>query len=127
MPDHVHLLVLPLAESSSVSRLLYAIKRPFSYRVRRWLATNDPALLSGLTVRERPNKMAFRFWQEGSGYDRDVEETASFWQAVDYIHENPVEAGLCALAGDWPWTSWHWWENRVQRPLLPRMAPLPED
>ncbi len=72
MPDHVHLLVAPRIKGIAVARLLYAIKRPLSYRIKMDLiARNDPLLIA-LTVKERPGKSSFRFWQEGPGYDRNL-------------------------------------------------------
>ena len=126
MPDHAHLLAMPLAHNADVSALLFAIKRPHAFRVKRWMQENDPAKTRWLTVRERPGKTVFRFWQEGSGHDRDVVESEDLWSIVDYIHNNPVEARLCATAMDWQWSSWHWWERREQRADLPAMSPLPE-
>ena len=34
MPEHVHLLVCPMAAEPAIGELLYAIKRPFSYRMK---------------------------------------------------------------------------------------------
>ena len=72
MPKHVHLLVLPRTTESSISALLNAIKRPFSYRIKQLLIKEDSPLLQKLTVRQRPGVMTFRFWQEGGGYDRNL-------------------------------------------------------
>ena len=47
-------------------------------------------LLDQLTVQERPGKFCFRFWQEGPGYDRNLNTPASIELALDYIHRNPV-------------------------------------
>ncbi len=37
MPEHIHLLVLPLPGASPVSQYLFAIKRPFSHRIKQML------------------------------------------------------------------------------------------
>jgi putative transposase len=65
MPEHVHLLVFPATPTARIERLLFAIKRPFSFRVKQHLEQTDIALLQQLTVQERPGKIVFRFWQEG--------------------------------------------------------------
>ena len=38
-------------------------------------------------------------------------------QAVQYIHLNPVKAGLVSRAEDWAWSSVHDYTGGVERPL----------
>jgi len=134
MPEHLHLLVYPrssaaktLAGQSSrqwhptprhrtsgsiadeLSRLIADIKRPFSGRVKRLLAQAGDPLLTQLIVQERPGKQAFRFWQEGPGYDRNLSSASSVEQAIEYIHFNPVRRGLVTRAIDWKWSSARWY------------------
>jgi hypothetical protein len=52
--------------------LLADIKQPLSGRIKRVLVKENSPLFSELTVMERPGKPAFRFWQEGPGYDRNL-------------------------------------------------------
>ncbi len=63
MPEHVHLLVYPTTHEPRLDLLLKAIKRPFSFRIKRALAAARGPLLGELTVRERPGVERFRFWQ----------------------------------------------------------------
>jgi putative transposase len=105
MPEHVHLLVGGLVTEEDVSRLLFAIKQPFTMQVKRFLQQNDPALLERLKVCERPGKYTFRFWLEGPGYDRNLNEGPEIETAIDYFHRNPVERELCKTALDWKWSS----------------------
>jgi putative transposase len=88
MPEHLHLLVYPTG-GSEVSDLLKAIKRPFSYRIKQILQEHQSPLLNRLTIRERPGKMTFRFWQEGPGYDRNLNTEKAVLAAIDDIHRNP--------------------------------------
>ena len=77
MPEHAHLLVLPTSEPVRVDKFSGAIKRPHSGRIKELLIEAKDPLLDTLTVEERPGKMAFRYWQEGPGYDRNLStETA---------------------------------------------------
>ncbi|MGD9854552.1 MAG: transposase [Planctomycetaceae bacterium] len=114
MPEHVHLLVDPLEPQPEIDRLLFAIKRPFSYRIKKLLESNNSPLLSRLTIRERPGKTTFRFWQAGPGYDRNVSTERAVLAAIDYIHENPVRRGLVAEARLWRWSSSRWYESDGQ-------------
>jgi putative transposase len=101
MPEHVHLVVFPGPNSTSIDQLLKAIKRPYSFRIKQLLAATDAALLRRLTVRQRPGIATFRYWQEGPGYDRNLESSQSVLAAIDYIHRNPVRRGLVERAFDW--------------------------
>jgi REP-associated tyrosine transposase len=107
MPEHVHLLVLPLHEESKISGLLAGIKRPVSFQVRKHLEATDDPRLQKLTIRERPGTMRFRFWQEGPGYDRNITNPDTLRTAIDYLQANPIRRGLCQMPGEWPWSSWH--------------------
>ena len=115
MPEHVHLLVLPDRDfgdddadvPARLSRLLAAAKRPVAVRVKADLAAAPAGarLRDRLTVRERPGKTAFRFWQEGAGYDRNLYTPAAVAAAVDYLHANPVRRRLVNRPTDWLWSS----------------------
>jgi REP-associated tyrosine transposase len=129
MPEHVHLLVLPGAAASRIDELLKAIKRPFSFRIKRLLETSGSPLLESLTVRQRPGVRTFRFWQEGPGYDRNLDRVETVLAATDYIHLNPVRRGLVALATDWPWSSARWHEGLDYEPHVhvPELTRLPAE
>lgn len=105
MPEHVHLLVSPTTENPQIDRLLAAIKRPCSAAVKRDLIQEQSRLLDRLTIRERPGKMCFRFWQEGPGYDRNLQTGKAVVESIDYIHQNPVLRGLCREPSQWTWSS----------------------
>jgi len=50
MPEHVHLLIVPRIATAKIDKLLFAIKRPFSYRVKQKLIADQDPLLHGLMV-----------------------------------------------------------------------------
>jgi putative transposase len=129
MPEHIHLLVLPRPEASTISQYLFAIKRPVSYRVKQMLIDSESRLLHDLTIRQRPGVTTFRFWQEGSGYDRNMHSAAAIDAAIEYIHMNPVRRGLCERAGDWRWSSARYYldDDYHPDPALPALEPLPFD
>jgi len=79
MPDHLHAL-LSFPRDESMSSVLGDWKR--------FHARNNGVV-----------------WQEGY-FDhrlRDDERGEQLSMKVDYIQQNPVAAGLCATAKDWPW------------------------
>ena len=79
MPDHLHLL-LSFARDQSMSEVIRGWKR----------------------FHARANDV---MWQEGY-FDhrlRPDEPGAQLVAKLNYVRRNPVAAGLCATAGDWPW------------------------
>jgi putative transposase len=122
MPEHIHLVVHLTDPAQSIGRYLARIKQPFSKEIKEILIQNRSALLARLTVRERPGKTCFRFWQEGPGFDRNLFTTEAIQASLDYIHENPVKRGLCRRAVDWPWSSARYY---LDDPPARQHAPLP--
>ena len=79
MPDHLHA-ILSFARDQSMSEVIRGWKR----------------------FHARTNRV---FWQEGY-FDhrlRADERGAQLLAKMNYIRQNPVAAGLCARAEDWPW------------------------
>ena len=112
MPEHVHLLALPTRPDTNpedIASFLAAVKRPVSRQVRANLEAIGSRLLQKLTIRNRPGSTAFRFWQEGPGYDRNMQTEKAVMNAIDYIHLNPVRRGLVKTASDWKWSSAQWY------------------
>ena len=38
-------------------------------------------------------------------FDFILRRVRDFWDKLEYIHQNPVEAGLVKRAGEWHWSS----------------------
>ena len=129
MPEHLHLLVYPRVDEPRIDRYLADIKRPFTQEIERLLVKADDPLPKRLTVRERPGKHCFRFWQEGPGYDRNLSHDEELESSIDYIHMNPARRGLCERVIDWPWSSARYYQldpPRQQFPALPHIHGLPD-
>jgi putative transposase len=129
MPEHVHLLVYPGPGASKLELLLKAIKRPFSFRVKQLLIESKSPLLKRLTIRQRPGVETFRFWQEGPGYDRNLDNPDTTLAAIDYIHFNPVRRGLVDRGIDWQWSSARWYEGLPYdaKNRAPQLTSLPAE
>ena len=129
MPDHVHLLVYPTEHGARIDQLLFAIKRPFSYRVKQELVETHDPLLEQLTIRQRPGKTTFRFWQEGPGYDRNIRTEKALLSSIDYLHLNPVRRGFALRATDYPWSSARWYASDGQEVdlSLPKLSAVPPE
>ncbi len=90
MPNHVHVLVSPMAVVS-LSSIVHAWKSFTAKRINRALGRRG------------------RVWFE-EYFDRAVRDSDHFDTAVGYIVLNPVKAGLCAEPEDWPFSSA--WKSR---------------
>ena len=60
---------------------------------------------------------AYRFWQRGGGYDRNLRTVADIYEKIEYVHNNPVRRGLAASAEEWPWSSCRAWQNGGNVPI----------
>jgi REP element-mobilizing transposase RayT len=56
-------------------------------------------------------KRSGQFWQE-EYFDRYIRNPEHFQNAISYIESNPVKAGLCKKASDWPFSSAWFREHR---------------
>lgn len=78
MPNHVHVMIR-MNGTASLARIVQSWK---SY-----------------TGRHLPVSWQREYW------DRFIRDEKHYHQAIDYILQNPVNAGLCHTAEKWPWSS----------------------
>jgi putative transposase len=109
MPEHAHILLLPLSEAAQIAPILRGIKQPVARRATNYLRANKPEWLERLAVRRTSGRVEHRFWQQGGGYDRNITTPKAARAAIDYIHNNPVRRGLVDFATDWRWSSARWY------------------
>lgn len=107
MPEHVHLMIFPVAENYSTAAILKSIKQASSRRIISVFAGSKPQILEKLETGQQ--KTRYRFWQAGSGYDRNYWSTDEILKQIDYIHMNPVRRGLVENPEDWEWSSAGFW------------------
>lgn len=84
MANHVHVLLQPWVELAKVTQ---GIKGFTAYQINQ---------LQGQHGRT--------FWQDES-YDHWARDEEELLRILEYIEANPVRAGLCGRAEDWPWSS----------------------
>lgn len=108
MPNHVHVLVWPGSSNVKISQILRQIKQPFANRFVT-LLRNAPKSLERLRVGD-----GHRVWQAGGGYDRNLYSAKAIWSAIEYMHQNPVRAGLAKYAEDWVWSSARYYLDGTQ-------------
>lgn len=89
MPNHVHILIEPLTD-------LALILQGWKSFTARWIMARNTGLGLGIPGK---NLWMREYW------DRYIRDAEHYQKVVEYIHRNPVRAGLCADPKDWPWSS----------------------
>lgn len=84
MPNHVHLVVVP-ETAEGLSHFLGPAHRKYALEINRRMGWKG------------------HLWQER--FHSFVMDEPHLLAAVRYVELNPVRAGLCAAAVDWPWSS----------------------
>jgi REP element-mobilizing transposase RayT len=88
MPDHVHLLFLPLRDENGwpvpVVDIMQCLKGTTAHRINQLLHHSGPV------------------WEEES-FDHVLRSDESLKEKCEYIRQNPVRAGLVQIAEDYRW------------------------
>jgi putative transposase len=100
MPEHCHVLLHPKNKEYAMAPILKALKSPAA----KAILMNNPELRAELAI-STPHGVEYRLWLPGGGYDRNVFTAESAWNAIRYIHRNPVKRGLCIEPDEWKWSS----------------------
>lgn len=85
MPNHVHTLIAPV-ERMYLSEIMYD-----------WKSYTTHAINKALNRKGKLWMMEY--------FDRFIRDNDHFQKVVNYIHNNPVKAGLVADPADWRWSS----------------------
>ena len=114
MPNHVHILIEPLSKVGQVVNSPYGESHPESPKTDVGQVVNLSyhslsSILHSLKrhTAHKANQLLARqgsFWQEES-YDHWVRDPADHARIIEYIDQNPCEAGLCRMPADWPLSS----------------------
>jgi putative transposase len=96
MPDHVHTL-LSVPENGMIESFLLAWKKTSSYRIKRFYV-QELTHYHDLCPKDGP------VWQ-ARFYDFLVESDGKLPEKIQYMHDNPVSAGLVTEFLEWKWSS----------------------
>jgi REP element-mobilizing transposase RayT len=124
MPNHLHVLIEPRLPLST-------IVRSWKSYTGRWAMNHNVELGLGIPVEKEeeedddeekdvgekdaelglraprvhaPRVRDPRVWMPDY-WDRYIRDEKHLRSVIDYIHNNPVKAGLCQMETDWPWSS----------------------
>jgi putative transposase len=127
MPEHVHLLIYPREVGAKAGVVAGKIKEQVARKAIQYLKENAPEWLTRIAVQEG-NRLRYRFWQPGGGYDRNAVDISTVQKMIDYIHMNPVRRGLVTRPEDWPWSSAQWYAGNKSVPIeMDRTIPAIHD
>ena len=97
LPNHWHAIFYP-RHPMTISRVMEAIKDGAAKRINR--GRREVGML----------------WQPRF-FDRVLRTVREYNEKVEYIHLNPVRAGLASWAEEWPWSSVQDYTGSVERPV----------
>jgi hypothetical protein len=99
MPTHVHLLLHP--HNKGLIQIMRSFKSKTGFEIMR------------------TRKCRGALWQP-SYFDTIIRRVRIFWEKLEYVHLNPVQAGLVGNKEDWLWSSYRHY-------LKSGTVPLPVD
>jgi putative transposase len=106
MPTHLHLLFSP--HNKDIVRIMRDLKSRIGYEIARGRGTHGP------------------IWQERY-FDTIMRRVRNFWEKLEYIHRNPVEAGLVRNQEDWRWSSYRHYVKQGEELITLDPAEFPSD
>ena len=106
MPDHLHLLLSPNNKDLSAG-------------IREVKSVSSARIIQGRRTRGS-------IWQ-ARYFDNIIRRARDFWPKVEYIHSNPVAAGLVVTPSEWRWSSYTAIVNRKPNPIAVDLIDLPAD
>ena len=91
MNNHIHIIWQPLPEQTLQS-LQHSFLKHTAQEIKLQLQQTNPELLSPFKVNAKDRH--YQFWERNS-LSIELRSSAVFAQKLEYIHYNPVKAGLC--------------------------------
>ena len=109
MENHIHLIwqMLPDNDPEAVQRdfLKYTAQR-----IKKDLQKNHPAVLAQFKVDAKDRE--YQFWKRNA-LSIEFRNHPVFIQKLDYIHWNPVKAGMCKLPEEYKYSSALFYETGI--------------
>ncbi len=104
MPNHVHVLFQPMA-GWTVAKIVASWKKFTARKIcDAWRESGEGPVEHGLSGRQSGDWRSQGVWHR-EYWDRYIRDERHFLRAIEYIHLNPVKAGLVEAAENWKWSS----------------------
>jgi len=114
MPNHIHILWRKQDAWIEKNVQQHFLKYT-AQNIKFNLLNNDPSELTHYRSTQRDRK--FHFW-ERRPYRARTLTRAVLEQKIDYIHYNPVKAGLCMLPEDYLFSSARFYYQKSENPII---------
>lgn len=101
MSNHIHLIWQPMF-GYTPSDIQASFMKYTAHQLKRSLAENNPEVLADLKVNKYDRD--YQIWKRES-LSIELRSVAVFDQKLDYVHNNPVRAGLCTNPEDYCYSS----------------------
>jgi putative transposase len=101
MDNHLHLIWQPLPGQTLVS-IQHSFLKHTAQQIKADLQVNNPGLLKEYKVGAKDRE--YQFWERNS-LSIELYTPNVFYQKLNYIHQNPVKARLCANPADYYYSS----------------------
>lgn len=107
MPDHLHV-IADFNPESSISKFMINFHK-FSAReiIKQLKLDGDREVLDNLLLEvEKRKHHQYQLW-EGSSYDFNIISYNKLYEELNYMHNNPIRKNLVSNIEDYPYSSWH--------------------
>ena len=110
MPDHIHLIIWPFGKAT-VSDIMRDFKKFTSIRIIRQaeVECRTDWLVAFQQAGEDTNRSDNKVWQD-SYWDENVYTERFLRQKLNYVHRNPLRAGLVEHLANYPYSSYRNYE-----------------
>jgi putative transposase len=113
MNNHIHFIIY-FYEKNQLENYLRDFKKYTSLKVREYIQSHNPLLLDEIEYKYRTQN--FKIW------DDKFDDVCLFTKKnceikVNYIHENPVKAGLVKFPEDYKYSSAAYYEKNIEGPI----------
>lgn len=109
MHNHIHLIWQAIPEFTP-ENIQHSLMSFTAHQFKKDLQENHPEVLSNFKVYAKDRE--YQFWERNS-LGTDLFNEAVFMQKLDYIHWNPVRAGLCKLPEAYYYSSAKFYEYGI--------------
>ena len=109
MTSHLHMVIG--SQSEKMEDIMQSFKTNTSRKLKEAIRNNSQESRKEWLIwmmekagKENGHNGSFQFWKEGN-HPIELSDNGMIQQKLDYIHNNPVEAGFIDKPEDWLWSS----------------------
>ena len=111
MDNHMHI-IWQMKNDETLEKLQGSLLRFTANKFKKDLEINHNNVLEMFKVNAKDR--TFQFWERNS-LSVDLFSQNVFFQKLEYIHQNPVKAGLCKFAEEYQYSSASFYEDGIDK------------